>query len=53
MATSAENKSFSETLLLKTTQLTAKTWPIAGRDFPCKPLEIDDNHALWVGQMPD
>lgn len=52
MATSAENKSFSETLLLKTTQLTAKTWPIAGRIFP-ETLEIDDNHALWVGQMPD
>ncbi len=52
MSSPAENKSLSERLLLGTTRLASKTWPIAKRIFP-EALEIDDNRSLWVSQTPD
>ncbi len=49
---STQAKSLSEILLLETTRLASKTWPIAKYIFP-EALEIDDNQALWVNQTPD
>lgn len=49
---STQAKSLSDKLLLETTRLASKTWPIAKHIFP-ETLEIDANQALWVNQIPD
>jgi glycine/D-amino acid oxidase-like deaminating enzyme len=52
MSAHARNRSLAERLLLTSARVFAHAEPLSRRLLP-ETLEIDDNHSLWVSQMPD